>query len=243
MSNQETKKERKPFVINVDEPVAFNAIAETKFITSNDLCQMVSELFRNIFADFEGCIFEYDNNFGPSLALVFNHGKYDEDAILACERASGKTVGSTVIDRTRTRDYFTREGDRYQLTEDGRDAVKSLLINRMYNNGSPNFKSIVSEYVDRNAANMWNQGNLPQYTKVSYIDIRKVCCLIFGDKDDNNVPVDYEILVRSSMNQNSMYGGIPAYQNYMLNIIRASLAETQKIYEKIGLGSGTAIVR
>lgn len=242
MSEKEANR-REKFSINVKKHAEFPDSAKTGFLTSTEFCKLTSELFKATFADYEGCIFETtENNCPTTLSLVFNHGQYDEDAIVACERPGGKSVGSSIIDRTRTRDQQLREGDRYYLTEDGKDVVTSLLIPRFYNNGKPDWKKIVGDFVERNPYNQYNQFGQrpPQQTRVAYIDLNRVCSLLFGSKLDGE-PVEYSVAV-TQMPYYQMMPGMT--NNYLLSITRVSVKEMTKMYEKLGFGSvGSQIIR
>lgn len=242
MSDQKTNK-RDKFKIEAD-PIAFDAIAESKYVTSQELCRLTSELFREVFADFEGCIFETGNGGEPTMSLIFNHQKYSEDDIVACERSGNKASGSSVLDRTRNRDRQLQDGDRYYLTEDGKDVVMTLLTGRMFNNGNPNWRNIVSDWTDRTVVNLYSNQQLPQYTKVSFIDLRNLCRLIFGSKVDGD-NVDYSVTIASALTPAGYQTmGMPMNCNYMLNITRASAKEVAAVYEKLGFGTmGTHIVR
>lgn len=244
MSDQNKNNQRKPFKITLDEHQPFEAIAESKYLTSNELCRLTSELFKGVFADYEGCIFETTNG-EPTMSLIFNHGKYAENDTVACERAGNKVSGSSILDRSRNRDRQLQEGDRYYLTEDGKDAIMSLLTSRAFNNGNPNWKNIVGDYTDRNVMNMYQYNQLPQYTKVAFIDLRNLCRLIFGNNVDGDT-VDYSVTIASPLTPNGYQtmGSVPMNMNYMLNITRASAKEVAAVYEKLGFGTmGTHIVR
>lgn len=245
MANAEEAKRQK-FVIEIapEDHFPFEAIAETKFITSNQLCKLVSELFHNVFADFEGCLFNVSNN-EPTISLIFNHGEYAEGATRACERLSAKTVGSTVIDRGRSRDSLIKDGDRYYLTEDGQDVVKDLLIRRLYNNGNPNLRNVVSEFTDRGPINSYFQQIQPQYTMVSYISIDRLCGLLFGDKDEEGNPVEYSVNIATAINPPyAVNPGISVNTNYVLNISQISSKELSKLCDTLGLtSSGINIIR
>ena len=244
MSNQNEETKRKKFKIEVDTPAELHAIAETAYLSSNDFCKMVSELFKATFVDFEGCIFEAGNGGEPTISLLFNHGQYDEDAITACERAGGKVSGSSIIDRTRNRDRQMSEGDRYYLTEDGKDVFCKLLTARAFNNGNPDWKRLVSEWQDRSISTMYNYGQLPQYTKVSNISLSRLCSLIYGNKKDND-PVEYDVRIATALTPVGYpQNGMPMNVNYMLTVTVVSSSEVAKIYEKLGYGTmGAHIVR
>ena len=243
MSNQEKETKREKFQIVVEHHADFPSIAKTAYISSNDFCKTVSDLFKSVFADFEGCIFEATNNGEPTISLLFNHGKYEKDDICACELAGTKASGSTVIDRSRRRDIQLLEGDRYYLTEDGKDAIMSLLTSRAFNNGNPNWRTIVSEYQDRSISNMYNYGPVTQYTKVSNISLQRLCGLIFGDKDDDGDRIEYTTNIASTFAPAGIqYSGMSA--NYVLSVTAVSAKEVAKIYEKLGFGGmGINIVR
>ena len=243
MSNQEKETKREKFKIVIEEHADFPSIAKTAYISSNDFCKMVSDLFKNVFVDFEGCIFEATNNGEPTISLLFNHGKYGEDDICACELAGAKASGNSIIDRTRHRDRQLLEGDRYYLTEDGKDAIMSLLTSRAFNNGNPNWRTIVSEYQDRSISNMYNYGPVTQYTKVSNVSLQRLCGLIFGDKDGDGDRIEYTTNIASTFTPAGLqYTGMTA--NYILSVTSVSAKEVAKIYEKLGFGGmGINIVR
>lgn len=249
MSNTNAETKRDKFVIQLDEHEPFEATAETKYITSNEFCKLVSELFKGVFADYEGCTFDVSNGGEPTISLIFNHGKYDENAIVACSRPDAKdTDGSTVIRSIRRRDVQLRDGDRYYLTEDGKDALKELLTPRAYNGSKVNWGSIVQDIVDRTASTYYMPSNqIPQYTRVSFIDIKRLCSLIYGRKMENGDQMDYQVTIASPLSQmNYSMNGMPVgASNYVLSITRASLKEVTKMYEKLGYSTmmGTNIVR
>ena len=235
MSDQnktQNESQRVPFTVKVDEPYEFNAIAGSKFFTSTEICEMISGLLKTVFADYEGCIFEMNQGMEPTIALIFNHGDYSNSELpCACERLGNKQVGNTVIDRGRARDMYNRNGDRYYLTEDGQDFVKSLIIRRMYNNGNLDFKRIVGEIVDRGpmGTNFMPQYN--QYTKVSYISLDRLCSLIFPNGEKDGDKVEYTVGVSAPINLG--YGQPIA--NYVLNITKISSKELSQFCNKIGV--------
>ena len=242
MISKRTYRE-KSLIVN-EEPAILPTIAKTAYLSSNEFCKLTSELFKGVFADSEGCFFEAGNG-EPTISLLFNHGQYDKDAVVACELLGGQASGSSIIDRTRNRDRQMMDGDRYYLTEDGKDACKSLLIPRLYNNGNPNWRSIVGEWSDNSVVNFYNMGQRPQYTKVSGISLSRLCGLLFGNKDENGEYVEYDVRIATALTpagypQNGMNMNV----NYMLSITVVSSAEVAKIYEKLGYGTvGAHIIR
>lgn len=243
MGNQKDETKREKFTIEVAEPLEFQTIAKTAYYSSNDFCKMVSELFSSVFADYEGCLFDATSNGMASISLIFNHGNYDEDATCATEKMGGKTSGSSLIDRSRIRDRQMTEGDRYYLTEDGKDAIMPLLNPVAFNNGNPNWRHLVSEIQDNSNGSYYNFGRGTQYTKVSNISLSKLCGLIFGTKDKNGDDLEYDVkLAAPMMNQYQVGNGITG--NYMLTVTSISSEVVESLYRKMGwVSAGANIVR
>lgn len=246
MSNNKTQQQdREPYTIELESPIPFPKIADTAYISSMEFCKMTSEIFHDAFADYEGCKFEFTQQGEPFISLIFNHGVYDENSPIptACSLNQGKNTGSTIIDRTRTRDRQIVNGDRYYLTDDGKDVIKKLLIPRAYNNGNPNWGNIVGEFVENTPMSMYQFGSRkPQFTKVSFIDLKRICGLAFGFRKGDDT-IDYGVTVVGPINGMLNRMSSTNNSNYMLNITSVSTKEIQSLYEGLGLGSSTTIIR
>lgn len=244
MSDQtkETNGEREKFRIKIDQHAPFDGVADLAYVTTNEFLAMTSDVFRDVFADYEGCILETGQNGEPVVSLLFNHGKYGEKDAVCVERAGGKATGSSIIDRTRNRDRQLTEGDRYIITEDGKDAIMPLLTAKCYNNGNPNWKVIVGEFQDRNVYNYYQPTQLPQYTKIYGISLNRLCGLLFGEKDGDEF-VEYSVNIATSI-MPKMTANMSMNPSYLLAVTKVSQKEIKKIYEKLGFGNiGTQIVR
>jgi hypothetical protein len=227
---------RERLKIEVDaEP--FNGIATTKYITSNDLGKAATELFKGVFADCEGCTFDVVGNV-PTLAVIFNHGVYDKGARVACTREATVDSNAGIVARIRTRDHLLANGDRYYLTDDGKDAFRDLLNFQVYNNGKPNWGKIVCEFSENSQQRFYGM-NTPQYTKVGFIDLNKIAGLIWCTEIDGD-NVEYDVHIVRALN--SGVPGMPP-SNYMLAVTRVSSRELQNTYEKLGFGSFSSIIR
>lgn len=232
------KNEKKKLKIDV-ETEDFNGIATTKYVTSSDLCKIATDLFKGVFDDCEGSTFDIIGNY-PTLAIIFNHGIYDEGARVACAREVTIDAHSSVIQRVRNRDSLLLHGDRYFLTEDGKEAFRDLVSFQAYNNGKPNWGKVVNEFSENNQQRMFGYGNVPQYTKIGYIDPAKFASLIWGKEDKEGNSVEYIVSIVRALN-NGVPGMPPS--NYMLSITQISAKELQATYEKLGFGSFSSIVR
>lgn len=240
---------RQKYRINASgEPMKdFSPVSETEYIRSNDLCGLLSEVLHAAFADYYGCILETVGGQEPVISLFFDHADHKNDERpCACEMAAGQGIGdNNVIARSRQRDSLMREGDRYVLTEDGKDVISELLIRRLIpNNGNINWKNIVGEYYDQTTQNMYFGRQAPQYTKVSGIDIKKICAMIYGSKDEKDT-YDYAFQILGAINFNNAYQmpGNPQIANYTIAITRAHAKEINDIYSKLGIASGSNIIQ
>lgn len=239
MKNQNEKESREKFKIIVDDLEVEPGVAQTNYVLSSEIQQKISELFKSVFADYEGCIFEVSNG-EPTISLLFNRKKYDEDERVGSYRI-GEKSGSSVIDRRRNQDRQMQEGDRYYLTDDAKDVVSDLLIPRLYNNGNINWKLIVSDYQERNQNNYYMMPNqIPVYTKVSGLSLNRIlnANLLegFASKDKDGNKVEHGATLAAPLNyMNYQQGSV-----YVLTITTITVNNLNKIYEKLGFGSAVS---
>lgn len=239
MKNQNEKESREKFKIIVDDLEVEPGVAQTNYVLSSEIQQKISELFKSIFVDYEGCIFEVSNG-EPTISLLFNRKKYDENERVGSYRI-GANSGSSVIDRRRNQDRQMQEGDRYYLTDDAKDVVSDLLIPRLYNNGNINWKLIVSDYQERNQNNYYMMPNqIPVYTKVSGLSLNRIlnANLIegFASKDKDGNKVEHGATLAAPLNyMNYQQGSV-----YVLTITTITVNNLNKIYEKLGFGSAVS---
>lgn len=243
MSETMTKeKEREKYEVSV-EPVSFEQDYSGKFISSIDFCKLANEYFRAAFVDYIGCTFEANQGM-PVISLYFSHAKFD-NGVCAVSRLEGNQTGSSLLDKTRSRDKLYKEGDRFQITEDGIDVISSLLLPKLYNGGKINWKNIVTDVVDRTTQNFYAPQQAQQVTKISGIDPRNICALLWGksetDPDTNEKSyVDYGVSIMADLTIKS--GLMPGNQNanYALSITKAYNGHLQNTYEKFGIMSANS---
>lgn len=237
MSEQSKAEEsREKYTLEIETPEDFTEDASTMILTSNELCKYTNELFRALFADYEGCQPDMSNG-RFSLTLVFNHPKHEDGVHYAVEMPGKDNVSNNIISRTRAYDRLAREGDRYSITEDGKDILTDFVFRNLVNrDGKVNWGTIMSEFTEKTT--FYGPGT--QYTKIFNIDPKAVCFAIFGKKGDDNAKVDYSVDVKGAINN----GGDPRYANYVLFITRANTDRLLKTYEKLGIGvAGSTIIR
>lgn len=237
-STNETKRE--PYSIDLKNPIPFEEDFSGKIITSVQFCKLVNQLYRTGFADYVGCTFEVNNGI-PVMSFYFSHTRPTEDGVYACERGDIKSSESSIINRARNRDRQMREGDRYKITEDGKDVISKLLHSRFYNNGKPQWSNIVTDIADTSTATIYNPNAVTQLTKITGIDPRRICAKLWGSEQDS----DYGVEVKSNLAFNN--AGMPGAQtnnNYVLSITKAFSENIKKTYESLGIGvMGSNIIR
>lgn len=233
---------REKFAIDI-EALDFSPIGAFKLTTSSDLGKLANEIFSSIFEDFEGIIFEPGNgNSEPTYSLIFNHGKYDEDATVGVVSAiqDKGTDSANPLDRIRRMDNVYANGAKYLATEDLKDVVEGLLVPGLYNNGKPKWNAIVVDYAERSQYNLYSQSAVTQYTKINGISAKRLASLIYGYEVDGD-KFDYEVTVMGPASAQMMAGRAV---NYMLRISRASLAEVTELYKAYGYNpSASNIIR
>lgn len=266
MANETNTKgnneERTKSTLEMEEPLDFNSITESIVIKSTEFCQKVSNVFRNIFADFEGSKLDPDPTTNlPTITLVFNHlEKPDCDLPYACTKdVDTKTQNDTV---RRLRNYTNRlyYGDTYHMTDDGKDMLEQFIMNipRIRDkNGSIKWNDVIMNVAD-GAAQMKNQ----QYTCVNFLDINLVSKFLFGPEsvylidpnadpnDPRNRVVTHWIytskVMRSIPGAMSPIQGQVMHRDFVLEIKRVREEEVTELGHKLGFGmnaNGLDIVR
>lgn len=239
LENSEETKKRTPYKLEI-EPEDFTSDCEQKFISSNDFCKLLNEYFSAGFSDWYGSTFDCPGG-PPYITLYFDHAeRVEEGKARACSRISDKVVGNSVIDKTRSRDHRIKEGDRYIITDDGKDIIKPLLLPRYYNQGKPQWDKIVVDYTEQ--PSFYSQGQ--QLTKIIGIDPCKVCSLLWGFKNDDGEVMEYGVNVYGDLNIRA--GILPGriQPNYALGITRAHNDVIRETYARFGIGIvGSNIIR
>ena len=211
--NVTRNEELEEFDIRIEKHPKFDYICKRALLTSTELGSIISSLFREVYADFEGTTFEIapnSNNF--MCCLVFNHKNTEgSNLYTACTKEISDKTKNETLKRIRTYDTIRNAGEKYYLTEFGKKGiVKFLQDNRMIykdkgeNRGEPKWDKIVGEVAD-NSTNIYGAVRM-QYTKVSYIDPNKVLSEIYGATDEDGNKLCYNI---------SIIGSVPTYNPMM----------------------------
>lgn len=246
----ETAEEKFSIKVPNGKKEKFTHIMDAKFLTSTELCEMVSEFFRNAYADFEGCIFEIQpgTNIGM-ISLYFNHKNHSANPLYtACSlHVDDKETRNSTLRSTRSYQKRLLEGDRFYLTKEGKEGLEPFIIdNKSLLNGGRdkniNWGKIAGDVADNNN---FIGGPQMQYTKVSYIDPVKVLEEIYGVHDDEEgINWVYGIRIIRSIPTVSVYGNAVA-NNFMLALERVCEEEVLRLARDAGyaVNPGLQIIR
>ena len=216
-----------------EKMIDFPAIAETAYISSNELLSAISSAMKELFIDFEGWKIDSANNSGEvTIIFGFNHGKYTDlgGKVYGVQLPSAQKTENERINAIRNNDHYLTQGDRYYVTEDLAGFLKPYLTRQAFNNGKPNWKNLCSE---TQFSNGWNQGyRVPQRTEVRGISLRAFCKTLFGIHDENGGDnYDYDVMIKDYPRPNA-FGQLS--NEYILAVIRCSEDEVKKMYAHSG---------
>lgn len=223
----------------ITEHEKFEHISDMKFISSNDLCSMVSSLFSNIFSDYEGCKFDFVPGTNiPVIQAYFNHRNQvktvDGENLpfgITKEDTDNKTINNTLRS---TRSYNARliNGDRYFLTDEGKSLSEFVVDLPQFKNrdGEVIWNKLVSDVADGNYGSTVPQ----QLTLVNCLDAAKIVEAIFGKTDSDGISWVYGVRVMRSIPTCNIIGGM-ASSGFMLAIERVSENEVEALARQFGL--------
>ena len=242
-------EKKEPFSIVIEENEKFAHIMDSKFMSSGELCGVISSLLKNVYADFEGCVLEIPQGTNvPTISVFFNHKEIRPDSVLpaACSKdvTDNKTKNAT-LRSTRVFQNRLINGDHFYLTDEGKEGLESLVMDNrnFYNkNRSINWGKITAEVAD---STTYGAPMPPmQYTKVSFLDPAKLMELIFGKKDEDGTTWVYGVRIIRSVPTVSMFGSTAA-NSFMLAVERVCEEEVIRLSQQMGLAvsSGLNIIR
>ena len=235
-NSKATEEARKEFKITFPEHDPFDGILTTKFISSNLFCKKVSDLFKAVYSDCEGCKYEVNQQGIGHIVLYFNHGeqvvngKFNAITRTIPEK-NGNAVNETVR-RIRMNDTRNRAGDRYYLTNEGMEGLDDFIYDAMIDrkNNKVAWDKIVAEVGARQA--MFNQHPIV-YTCISMLDPAKLAAAIYGSTDDEGNILAYAVDVMRSIPQMVSVGNFQA--QYMLSIKCVSDKEVCNLCNQLGI--------
>ena len=250
MANETTdKSEKEVLKIQVKEHSKFDHITDAKFLPSKELCESISELFRNVYADYEGCVMEVmPGTQLPMISLFFNHKEISGTSLAyACSKSIDDETKNTTLRSLRLNERMLKQGDRYYLTDEGKSGLEDFLIRNgsLLNNGKINWGKIVADVADPNVGYL-GYGTTPmQYTKVSFIDPAAVAKAIYGEKDEDGTKWVYGIRILRSLPTVAMLPGQQVSNSWMLALERVCEQEVNKLAMMAGfsVNSGLDIIR
>jgi hypothetical protein len=245
----ENKKAEEGFEINVTEHEPFNGIVEGKYISSTEFCNKVSDLFRSVFNDFEGCTFEINQQGLAYITLYFNHSGIQtsdgrENGVTKDIPGKDNGISNELVRRIRQNDIRNKQGDRFYLTEKAMKGLTKFMHQSVVNRKDGKIQweksKIVYDVVQQQG--YFNQPPI-NYTAVSMLDIEKLATEIYGSTtEDGTDNLAYGVSLMNSVNTR-MVNGMPnaLAPEYMLKIERVSEREVGNLCNKMGVSPSQGI--
>lgn len=246
-SNKTEGAEREPYWVKVNEHEPFDPINQVKYCSSTELCQKVSEIFKSAYADYEGCIYEINQQGRGYISLFFNHGEPDDpvraNAVSRVQPDKKNVPANETVRRIRDNDRRNRAGDKFFLTTEGEEGIERFIAEN-----NPQIRNRKGEIMwDKISAEVSQQQryfNQPpiMLTKISMIDPVKLVEEIYGQTNEEGEVMVYDVHILRSMPQ-MVAGNFQA--QYMLAIDRVSEKEVAKLCNKFGIAptGGLDIIR
>ena len=257
----EAEKEVFEIFVDQDNKAIFPTLAYSNLTSSDILIQMASSIL-SVYADYYGCVVNFNPSSGQlTLCAHFAQIEYLEDGKIYAFEPTGVLKGTNTQSGLRRIQQFERtvsEGNKFSITEDGKSGLAKFMTR-----GTKNEKGEVR----------WGlTGMITQYSNPAPFGGQVVTCNVvnnispiailrelYGDKakilsgiDDNgqaiidNVDVDYEIVVISSLQQ----PGYASQQNvnegpFKIDIRQISKKRLQESAKEIGFNPtfGRRIIR
>lgn len=235
---------REPYTFS-DLNLEFVPDEASKYMTSKEFAEEVTNLFKQLFGDWYGAKFLVTQTGVPMINLYFQHvdPNSPHTAPLACTLSADKSTGATVIDRNRRRDFQRTDGDRYWLTDDGKDVIKHMLYSNYYNGGKVEWKKIMNEITERTSSSFYAPNGI-QLTEITGIDPARVASRIWGKKDSEGSDIDYMVQVVKNLSANPTYFGMQQNPIYVIRLSKAYGSNLTETYRRLGLGeAGSGISR
>lgn len=235
--NKEVEKKREPFTIDIEDKIEFSLSSTSKidFRTTNEICLLTNEIFKNAYDDFEGSTFEinpYDNSM--SISLYFNHRDYntnDEDTVVAFTRdIEDEKYQNKTLSRVKRQNRIYREGiNHYNITRDGREGLSKFILPMFKNarDGKVNWNKCVMDVAQPNNTQI-------TLSKVLGIDPCKIFEMVYGSKK-GEVNYTYSMFINRS---------VPA-GGYLMTIMQIDSVQLDRALRKAGITNpnGLGIVK
>ena len=240
----QAEQQEEKFEIKVTEKEQFPEDFRGTAMTSVDFCKLVSSLFRTVYEDFEGCQFVVDQRGIPFINLFFNQidaSQKRDSGIYATDReipSDKKKGGSGFVGRRRQMDTQRQWGDRFYLTDEGKEGLKKFLYpNYISNNGNVDWGRLCTPVAADTKGALWTYSQPKQMTKVEGLSPIALVNEIFGT-EENGSPIENDFRVVKSLNT-SFGNGLVNSGNFMIEIRRYNWNRVEETAQKTGLvGNG-----
>lgn len=250
-AQQQEENQALEFFIDKNDKLVFPTLANSILTTSDELCRMAKMIFQN-FEDYYGTV-AVINNGVLTLSVHFAQIENRNDGAYYAFEPNGSLNGANKESGLRRIKQFDRtvtEGNKFSITENGKSAMGKFMSRQAKDqNGNVKWNAlgVITQYSD---AQLF--GGTPILCNViNLVDPIAVLKELYGeearlltsiDEDGNAVleetPVDYEILVLSSLQVPGINGALNTPSNegpFKIDIRQINKKQLKKSAQQVGM--------
>lgn len=240
--NKEKDKEKKEYRLNI-APQQFPTLISKGWITTNDFCRLLNNIFRPSFLDYFGAKIELAQNKQLMITIYFKANSQEADIdrglykgiepIITREKLKDTDAKIELLNRLASGNSI----DNYKLTEQAKDILIPFISPKAFvgsgKNKKPDYSKISFE--GNFKTNINDDGQI--YIAVT-LDLINVLKQIFGSTDHKGGKWNYQVYVAgpAGMPIQSVTG--PVSNNWNLFIERVSNSDALNVASKLGYGFG-----
>lgn len=227
----------------------FPGLHHLNITTSTQLAHELNPMFYNVFSDYSGMTITMDQavkNGALYANLFFLPGSTHDTATSACvsavQQINQVDKKANLVERQMAMSRISRDSRNYRLTDQTRRFLARFICNFKINHVNQpkplvdrvRWNEIEIETVDQVQQGFWaQQNNSKTYLVLKYVSLEKLLAEIYGDKNENGKPIQYQVTVAAQM---PSYGGIPQ-NNKLLSVACIDVEMLEKVVDNLGYRS------
>ena len=243
-----TKGDGGSYTLDIDSDIEFNATSESLLTTTDELCQMINQVFHQVFSDYYGSNVIVNNNASLSVNLVFKPNSLpdagSDEMPKKCITTLVNTIKKTdseivndILGNNAHRDMEIQKNNNFIFTKAGGGIIYGLLAKQIAQGVNPknlmDMKKKIMNEVYENQRVAWNKSESTIYVRVYGLDIYKILSLIFGRRTEDGSRLFYNTNIKRPL-VNTVPS--PNGTNYILEIQKMSENSFVAAMNKMGMG-------
>lgn len=250
MNNEDNKNKAHDNDIRLNiEKADFPGLHHMDITTSHQLAQDLNPLFYNVFRDYDGMTITMDQttqNVALYANLFFLPGSSSKYATSACVSAAEAInvidKNANLVERHRAMSRISRNRRNYRSTEQAKRFLAQYICNFKINHVNQpktlvervRWNEIETEIEEQMQQGYWvpQQNQAKTYLMIKYISLDKLLAEIYGNKDENGQPIQYQVNVCGQLPSIGM-----GQDNKLLSVACIDVGRFNKVIEKLGYRS------